>query len=208
MTTEIPNNDRRPPGSLDEVSQMDNGPGVVIPLPCNASDNGIEDRAVRGVVDTAYEVELDEEPSPATPPVPVDTTPVVPVQAAEATRRPIIPPQLRPGNIKATVTRAAGRAAHVGGFHAVRSPWYALKLGYYALCGLLRVLGGQIRWWWVPGSFEMLQHAASSNQLVEWERVHRQIRSTRLWRGIVLGAEALALGIGVPVLLEVPQAQL
>jgi hypothetical protein len=172
-------------------------PANVIPLQSRRDANR-ENRS--GGADTAYEIELDEQ-TPAAASVPVDTTPAAPMQATDAKRRPIIPPHLRPANVKATASRVGGRAAHVAGFHAVRSPWYGLKLGWYAVRGLLRVAGGQIRWWWVPGAYTMEQHAANTNQLVEWERVHRQVKATRQWRGIALTAEALALGIGIPVLL-------
>ncbi|MFL6126317.1 hypothetical protein [Actinophytocola sp.] len=90
----------------------------------------------------------------------------------------------------------------MAGFHAVRSPLYMVKAAYYAVRGLLRVAGKQIQWWWVPGSYAMEQHAARTNQLMEWEQVHRQVKATRAWRGIVLGIEALVLGIGVPVALS------
>lgn len=171
--------------------------GNVIPLQARRDING--EPRTRGM-DTAYEIELDEQ-APTAAPVLVDATPAVPVPATDPARRPIIPPHLRPANLKATVRRVGGRAAHIAGFHAVRSPWYGLKLGYYAVRGLLRVMGKQVGWWWVPGAYTMEQHAANTNQLIEWERVHRQVKATRAWRGIVLGAEALTLGIGVPIAL-------
>jgi S-DNA-T family DNA segregation ATPase FtsK/SpoIIIE len=180
--------------------------GLVVPSandavngPVNADANTSVNGPANGAA-TAYEIELDES-RPAVKPVPVDTTAALPVAVAEGTRRPIIPPQLRPANVKATARRAGGRAAHVAGYHAVRSPLYLVKAAYYAVRGLLRVAGKQIQWWWVPGSYAMEQHAARTNQLMEWERVHRQVKATRFWRGIVMGIEALALGIGVPVAL-------
>ena len=156
------------------------------------------ENGARSGADTAYEIELDEVRPAA---VPVDVEPSGPVQVAEGARRPIIPPHLRVQNLKATARRFGGRAAHVAGFHAVRSPWYGLRAGWYALRGLLRVAGGQLKWWWVPGAYALEQYAATNDQLLEWERVHRQIKATRAWRGMALGAEVLALGIGIPVAL-------
>lgn len=181
------------------VTESTNGP---VNGPVNGTTNSTVngETVVRERADTAYEIELDEH-HPATAPVPVDTTASPSVPVVDGARRPIIPLHLRPENLKATVRRQGGRAAHVAGFHAVRTPWYVLKLVYYAARGLWRVMGGQVRWWWVPGAFSMEQHAANTNQLVEWERVHRQVKATRQWRGIVLFAQALALGIGVPVVL-------
>ena len=168
----------------------------------NGTVNGVDSDRERSAVNaTAYEWELDET-HPAVNGAPVDTTPAVPVVVAEGTRQPIIPPHLRPANVKATAQRAGGRAAHVAGFHAVRTPLYMVKAAYYAVRGFLRVAGKQLSWWWVPGSYAMEQHAATTNQLMEWERVHRQVKATRFWRGIVLAVEALALGIGVPVALS------
>lgn len=179
--------------------------GNVIPLQSRRIVNG---EARTGGADTAYEVELDES-RPAATPLPVDIASAVPVQAADGKRRPIIPPQLRPQNLKATARRAGGRAAHVSAFHAVRLPWYVVRLAYYAARGVLRVAGGQIRWWWVPGAYSMEQHAANTNQLLEWQRVHREVKATRMWRGIVLAAETLALVIGLPIMLAlVPAAWL
>lgn len=190
MTTEIPNNNL-------PVSGMD-GEGVVIPLPRTASNDRTETRPA-GAADTAYEVDLDE-PGPAGPAVPVDSTAAVPVSVAEGARRPIIPPQLRLGNVQATARRVAGRAAHVAGYHAVRSPLYGLTLGWFALRGLWRVVDEQVRWWWVRGSFELLQYAANTHLLVEWTRAQRQISAARFWRGLILLAELLLLGIGGPLL--------
>ena len=131
----------------------------------------------------------------------MDATSAVPVQATDGKRRPIIPPQLRPQNLKATARRAGGRAAHVSAFHAVRAPWYAVRLAYYAARGVLRVAGGQIRWWWVPGAYTMEQHAANTNQLhgvgagAPAGQGHPHVARHRP------GAESLALVIGLPVLL-------
>jgi hypothetical protein len=184
-----------------------NGAAVSVNGVANTATNGsVNGENPTSTADTAYEIELDE-PALATAPTLVDTIPAAPVP--KTTRRPIIPPQLRLANLKATARRAGGRAAHVAGFHAVRSPWYGLKLCWYALRGVLRVAGGQIRWWWVPGAYSMEQHAANTHQLLEWERVHRQVKATRQWLGIVVFVEALTLGIGVPVALAlVPTAWL
>jgi DNA segregation ATPase FtsK/SpoIIIE, S-DNA-T family len=150
--------------------------------------------------DTAYEIELDE-PVPAGPPTPVDTATVTVLTAGPVvgTARPIIPPHLRRENLNATVSRAAGKAWHVTRYHAVRSPWYTLKMAAFAARGLARLAAAQVRWWWVRNSFTLEQHAADTKQLIEWERIHRQIKATRMWRGSVLTAELLALGLGGPM---------
>ncbi len=188
-----------------EVSTPDpdnqDGSGKVIDFPRGTVVDG--EVVSNTAADTAYEIELDEE-VPAGPPTLVDVSPAtVPVVAGAGpvagTARPIIPPHLRPENVKATVSRAAGRAWHITRYHAVRSPWYTVKLAAFAARGLARVAAAQVRWWWVRNAFALEQHAANTNALMEWERIHREIKHTRLWRGIVLTAEGLALGIGGPV---------
>jgi S-DNA-T family DNA segregation ATPase FtsK/SpoIIIE len=152
-------------------------------------------------MDTAYEVALDDnDADPATGKVlvPVDT-PGLPVPVADGERLPIIPAHLRPTNLPATVRRSAARSGHVAAFHAVRSPWYGCKVAFFAGRGLARLVGKQIAWWWVPNSFALEQQAADAKELKEWEKIHRQLKATRLWRGIVLAFQNLALLIGVPI---------
>jgi S-DNA-T family DNA segregation ATPase FtsK/SpoIIIE len=144
--------------------------------------------------DTAYEIELDEPSEPATAPVPVDRPP-----AAEGERRAVIPVHLLPANLPATTRRAAARTAHVGAFHAVRCPWYGFQAAGYAARGALRLAGQQLAWWWVRDQAILLRHAADSGELAQWSRIHREVKQTRLWRGIVLAAEAAASTVAVVV---------
>jgi len=104
---------------------------------------------------------------------------------------------LHPANVAGTLRRMAGRWAHVAAFHAVRSPWYAVRLVGYAVLGLLRVAGNQVAWWWVRDHFTLMQSAAAAGERMEWARLHREIKATRLWRGTVLTAEAIAVTVGV-----------
>ncbi|WP_112248093.1 cell division protein FtsK [Kribbella monticola] len=152
-------------------------------------------------MDTAYEIALDDtDDDPATGKVivPVDT-PGLPVPVADGQRLPIIPTHLHPQNLRATTTRALARAGHVTAFHAVRSPWYATKFGWFAGRGLSRLIGRQMRWWWVPNSVQLEQKAADAGELKEWEKIHRQLKATRMWRGLVLAAQNLGLLIGLPI---------
>lgn len=154
--------------------------------------------------DTSFEVELDEAPEPGTDvAVPVDGPQIDVLPAATAPlpdgRLPIIPVHLRPENLKYTIARALGRAGHVAAFHVVRSPWYGVQLAYFAGRGMFRLAGNQIAWWWVRNAFALEQHAADTKELKEWEKIHRQIKATRLWRGLVLAGQMIALLIGLPV---------
>ncbi|WP_344213436.1 cell division protein FtsK [Kribbella sancticallisti] len=157
-------------------------------------------------MDTAYEVALDDEtdtaPGAGKVLVPVDTTAATPVAVAVGERLPIIPVHLRPENLPATARRALARAGHVAAFHAVRSPWYGCKLAWFAGRGLSRVVRNQLRWWWVPNSFALEQKAADGNELKEWEKIHRELKRTRLWRGFVLAAQNLGLMVSAPIALN------
>jgi S-DNA-T family DNA segregation ATPase FtsK/SpoIIIE len=144
--------------------------------------------------EVAYEIELDEPPVLEGVPVPVDAPPV-----PEGERQPIIPVHLLPGNLGGTVKRTLGGWSYHARFHAVRLPIYGFKVSVFAARGLFRLIGQQIGWWWVRNQFTLLQHAADSKDTREWARLHREIKNTRTWRGIVLAGEALAVGIGGPV---------
>src|SRR4051812_10058235 len=92
--------------------------------------------------DTHYEVTLDQEP---------DRTPVLvdPPERSDG-RRPIVPPGWQDwASIKANVRHVIGRWAHQTGYHAARAPRYAMLAGFWAGVGIFRLIGWQLRWWWV-----------------------------------------------------------
>ncbi|GAA5033770.1 cell division protein FtsK [Actinopolymorpha pittospori] len=144
--------------------------------------------------EVSYEIELDESPRPGRGSVPVDAPP-----APDGQRRPVIPPALWPRNIGGTTKRTAGRWAHITAFHTVRAPWYGMQVATYSLRGLYRLVAQQIAWWWVRNHFTLLQHAADANDTKEWAKVLREIKATRLWRGIVLIGEAIAVALCLPL---------
>src|SRR5215475_6389361 len=187
---------------MTETMTTDEPPAPVGGGLIRSGDRDLDRRARREYTvsaQTAYEVELDQPPQPATAPVVVDSPAVTGavVDVAEGRRVPIIPPALHPANLPGTLRRAAGRWAHIAAFHTVRSPWYAVRLVGYALRGLMRVVGNQIAWWWVRNHFTLMQSAADAGERMEWARLHREIKSTRLWRGLVLTVEIAALALGV-----------
>ncbi|GAA0613132.1 cell division protein FtsK [Kribbella sandramycini] len=176
----------------DDDRPADETVGTLVPLSAGEVES----------MDTAYEIAIDDaddDPATGKVMVPVDT-PGLPVPVADGQRLPIIPTHLRPENLRATTTRALARAGHVTAFHAVRSPWYATKVGWFASRGLTRLVGKQMRWWWVPNSVALEQKAADAGELKEWEKIHRQLKATRMWRGGVLALQNLGLLIAAPVL--------
>jgi hypothetical protein len=145
----------------------------------------------RETSDTAYEVELDERPPLEGTVVPVDAPPV-----AEGERKPIIPAHLMPANIGGTIKYTLHRWAYIAAYHAVRTPIYGAKVTVFAGRGLVRLIGQQIGWWWVRHQFALLQHAADAKDTKEWVRLHREIKNTRTWRGIVLAGEVVGVALG------------
>ena len=145
-----------------------------------------------------FDVALDEEPQPGG--MTVDALPRVIGGDVAGARLPIIPPSLNGWeNVKATVHDAVMLAAHITAFHAVRAPWYALQVLFWALVGVPVLIGHQVRWWWLTEQFGLRQQAAADNDAQAWLRLHREVKATRRWRGIVLAGEALALAVGAPL---------
>lgn len=148
---------------------------------------------------SSFDIVLDE-PAPA--PVFVDTAP------KEAVRRPIIPANLRTvQGVKSTVKRNAGVTAYRVGYHGPRLPLLYLPLGlFWAVIGLFRVAGRQLRWWWHPELSSMLQHAASKNDLEQGQKLHKQVAAARQTRGTFLALELFALvAAGLVLTLTAPR---
>ncbi|MFI5913738.1 cell division protein FtsK [Dactylosporangium sp. NPDC051541] len=140
-----------------------------------------------------FDVALDDEPQPGG--VLVDAPP-----ADSKGRRPIIPTRLVGWqNFKATLRDIAEDVLHRAGYHAVRAPWYGIQAGFWASVGVFKLLGRQLRWWWLSEQYGLRQRAADDNDPQTWYKLHREVKATRTWRGIVLAAELVAVGVGGPV---------
>lgn len=143
--------------------------------------------------DTSYEIEID--PAPAGAPVPVDIT------RAEGARLPIIPANLRTrAGVRAAVVRSTQLTGHRAGYHSIRSPRYLLLAVLWAVAGVFRIAGRQIRWWWVLEQSGLRNEAAADGDSREWRALHREARDVRKTRGIVLGAELAALTVAAAAL--------
>lgn len=149
------------------------------------------------VNDTHYEAVLDDEPDWGRPPVYVDV-----VSKPETDRRPIVPAQYRPSNLPKTVKRAAGLHWYRTRFHTPRLFLRYLPLGtFYAIVGVFRLVNRQLAWWWVSEQQALRQEAATTNEPMVWMKLHREAKHDRLWRGIVLGFEVIAVIVAVSLLL-------
>lgn len=143
--------------------------------------------------DTHFDMPLDETPQPAG--MLVDPPPV-----AAGGRLPIIPANWSGWqNIKHSALEAAKLAAYRAGFHAVRAPWYSTQAAFWATVGAFRLTGRQLRWWWVAEQTGLRTAAADANDPAMWHKLHREVKATRAWRGVVLVAEAAAVAIGAPI---------
>jgi S-DNA-T family DNA segregation ATPase FtsK/SpoIIIE len=138
--------------------------------------------------DTSFEVELDEEPPRQHEPVYVD------VVSRDDELLPIVPANWRTiGNARVSARRIAARWWHIARWHAVRAPWHGLLLLWFALVGVFRLAGRQLRWWWVTEQEDLRQRAAMDNDPDAWSRLTAQARAIRLYRGLVLLAELVGL---------------
>ncbi|GAA4212533.1 FtsK/SpoIIIE domain-containing protein [Microbispora amethystogenes] len=129
---------------------------------------------------------------------------VAPAPVPVEGRRPILPPGLQPGNLSATARDTLGRSAHVAAFHAIRAPWYAAQTLVWAMIGLFRLAGRQVRWWWVNEQYTLLQQAATDNDPGMWLKLHREGKATRRWRGVVLFGQLIALTVALAVMTGLP----
>ncbi|MEV6864067.1 hypothetical protein AB0M44_24050 [Streptosporangium subroseum] len=178
----------------------------LIPLPDAPTDpTAPADRVTR---DTSYEIALDEEPPAAAKPVTVDLPGdgIVPGTVPAEGRRPIIPTGLHRGNRAASAQATAHRLGYVAAFHTVRLPWYSVQALGWSVVGMVRLIGRQLRWWWVSEQYALLQQAASDNDPDRWLKLHREGKATRRWRGIVLALQVIAVIIATLIVAGLPLA--
>ncbi|GAB2626283.1 hypothetical protein Aab01nite_86000 [Paractinoplanes abujensis] len=152
------------------------------------------ERTRRAEAGTHFDITLDEHPQPGGKPV--DAEPVSP-----SGRRPIVPVNWSTWpNIRHSLAQAAEVTGYRIGFHALRSPMYAVLAMFWATVGVVRLAGRQLKWWWVTEQYRLRQAAADANDPAMWLKLHREVKATRMWRFLVLAAEVLLIGIGLPVL--------
>jgi S-DNA-T family DNA segregation ATPase FtsK/SpoIIIE len=154
--------------------------------------------------DVSYEVELDDAPEPG-PPVLVDAEPVRPADhfAARAELVPLVPEHLRTvAGVRSAVARHARQHAHRAAYHALRSPGYLLSAVGWAVIGLARVIGAQLRWWWLSEQGRLRSAAVLAGDAQAWVKLHETAKATRRTRGLVLVAEVVAIVIASVVLVH------
>ncbi|MFE2599963.1 cell division protein FtsK [Streptomyces sp. NPDC059396] len=124
----------------------------------------------------------------------------------DAKRRPVIPAWAK----SRTEFKSAGRgvaayAWHVSAYHAVRTPWYALRLALQSPYGVARFVGGSLRWVTDAEGEPFRQSAASNDDIDDYLRLSRQRDRRVRWRAVVTfaatvvgTATALALYVLAP----------
>lgn len=153
-------------------------------------DLAVPDDGDLEVLDRSFEVALDDEPDGAV--VPVHEPGGLPMLPEPGTRLPIVPPHLRTvATARSALARTGAAVCHRCAFHAVRSPWYGLKLLWYALLGAPRLLVKQLGWWWVA---EATAHRKGADA-DQWLKLHAHIRDVRRMRGLLLLGELGALAL-------------
>jgi DNA segregation ATPase FtsK/SpoIIIE, S-DNA-T family len=142
----------------------------------------------------SYELELDDPPELGSERVPVDLDYHDMVAGNRGVRQPVIPAHLKTAaGVRAAAAHHVGRQWHRTRYHGLRSPKYLLAALGWAVVGLFRVIGCQLRWWWVLEQHELRSAAVAAGNSKEWVKLHSEAKETRKVRGIVLGLEAAAI---------------
>lgn len=139
---------------------------------------------------------VDTTPDPVGPPVnQPERKPVFAAIVGKPDERlPIIPASLRGGNLAPTVKQVAASTGHVAIYHAVRTPFMYVPLGLlWGTWGLATLARRQIGWWWVSEQSRLRQDAATRGDADTWSRLTREVRSIRLYRGLILAGEIIGL---------------
>ncbi|WWR54523.1 cell division protein FtsK [Streptomyces sp. SCSIO 30461] len=101
-------------------------------------------------------------------------------------RRPVIPAWVRSwGEFTTAGKGVAAYAWHVAAYHAVRTPWYALRLTVQAPLGAARFLGNVMRWVSDAEGEPLRQDAASREDVGDYLKLSRQRDRRVRWRSIV-----------------------
>lgn len=145
--------------------------------------------------------------SPPDPAAEVAAQPVYDLTRVPGDRQPILPGWLASReNFRGAVRLHAGQTWHRSRYHGLRLIPYLLRLAGCILIGVARIIGVQLRWWWVTEQSLLRSLAAASGDSREWRSLHREVREVRTFRGLVLATEAVgAAALAVWLWLAVPR---
>ncbi|MGH8881091.1 MAG: cell division protein FtsK, partial [Stackebrandtia sp.] len=117
----------------------------------------------------------------------------LPVNGRRRIKRAIVPPALRTRSAAVAAGKNVARdAGYVVGYHATRSPKYAVKTTWYALVGLFRGTGRLVGWATAERhNFDLRQRAAERGDPEVWLKLDRQRQKQSRWRWTLVIAAAL-----------------
>ena len=154
-----------------------------------------EGAAAQEMLDTSFEVALDDEPDGAAAPVHDGAGLALPSQSPVP--RPVLPLPLRSAAVaRSELARRAEIARHHAAYHGVRSFWYLLLALWLALLGAGRLAHRLLAWWWVAESAAHRKGADAD----QWLKLHSHVREVRKTRGLVLLGAGGALAAGCALL--------
>ena len=111
-----------------------------------------------------------------------------------AKRRPVVPVWVRSRREFGSAAKGvAAYAGHVTAYHAIRTPWYGLRLGLRAPVGGARFIGGFLRWLADAEGEPLRRVAAAREDIEEYLKLSRQRDRRVRWRTVV-GVMAVFLG--------------
>jgi S-DNA-T family DNA segregation ATPase FtsK/SpoIIIE len=103
-----------------------------------------------------------------------------------AKRRPVVPPWARGRREFSGMAKGVGAyAGHVSAYHALRAPWYALRLTLRAPRGAVRLIGGSLRWLVDAEGEPLRQVAVTREDIEEYLKLSRQRDRRVRWRTAV-----------------------
>ncbi|MFC5719610.1 cell division protein FtsK [Streptomyces gamaensis] len=131
------------------------------------------------------------------------TSPGLLDRALGAKRRPVIPAWARSRQEAAAAGKGlAAYAWHVAAYHAVRTPWYCLRLTLQAPCGAARFVGGAVRWVTDAEGEPFRRAAADRANTDDYLKLSRQRDRRARWRTVV-AVVASVVGITTALVLYV-----
>lgn len=144
--------------------------------------------------DTSFEVDLDEVAGTEHTRTLVAKPVTGDAPEREGERRPIIPAYLRTREgIRNTVELHAGRAWHIAAYHTVRLWIYPPVVCWFALLGLFRLVGRQVRWAAHAEDNQLKREAIIDNDPVTYLRLDNVDRDVAPARFGLLALQAAAV---------------
>ncbi len=128
----------------------------------------------------------------------------LPVNGRRRIKRAIVPPALRTKSAAVAAGKNVARdAGYVVGYHATRSPKYAVKTTWYALVGLFRGTGRLVSWATAERhNFDLRQRAADRGDSEVWLKLDRQRQKQSRWRWTLVIAAAFLSMVALAVVLS------